>query len=165
MLSSFDEMPINSRIWIYQTDRIFTPAEKAIVEERIGSFMNTWASHGKPLKASFKLFFDRFIIIAVDESYYSASGCSIDSSVEVIRVLEKELDIQLLDRSNIAYKRDGEIALSNIGNLKEDVRTGKIAPETLVFNNTITTLAELEEKWQMPASATWIARYFPAEAN
>lgn len=165
MLSSFDEMPLDSRIWIYQADRIFTPAEKTIVEERIGSFINTWASHGKPLKASFQLFFDRFIIIAVDESYYSASGCSIDSSVEMIRILEKELDIQLLDRSNIAYKRNGEIVLSNIGNLKEDVRTGKIAPETVVFNNTITTLAELEEKWQMPASDTWIATYFPAEAN
>ena len=52
----------------------------------------------KPLKGSFKILDGYFIIIALDESYTSASGCSIDKCMNFIKSLESVYDVDLLDK-------------------------------------------------------------------
>ena len=42
-----------------------------------------------------KLKYNQFIILMADESIASVSGCSIDSSVGVIREIEKHLSIKM----------------------------------------------------------------------
>jgi hypothetical protein len=43
-----------------------------------------WAAHGTSLVSSYQLKYNRFIILAVDQDVQSATGCSIDASVEFI---------------------------------------------------------------------------------
>ena len=93
MYINFNELPDTSRVWVYQSNREFTTAELAKITEKLKSFVNSWKRHGEDLKASFRIAYNQFIILAVDESYNNVSGCSIDASVNSIKQLEAEFGI------------------------------------------------------------------------
>ena len=85
MYTNFNTLPQNSRIWIYQADREFTRVEVDLLQENAIAFIEEWTRHGAALKGSFALKYNRFLILAVDESFANASGCSIDASVRFVK--------------------------------------------------------------------------------
>lgn len=160
MFVEFDQLSPDSKIWIYQSERKINDKEKDILTERLRKFTENWESHGNPLKGSFKLYYDHFIIIGADESYNTASGCSIDKSVEVIREVEKDLNLKLLERGLVAYKNNEAIDIASFTHIKQLVESGKITTETKVFNNSIGRIKELKQNWEIPAFKSWISKYF-----
>jgi|SRR5690554_2028156 len=145
-----------AKVWIYQSTRPFTESETAKLNEQVAGFVEEWAAHGNNLVADHQIFFNRFICLFVDESGYSASGCSIDSSVHFIKSLEKEHNISLLSRTDVAYVgKDGEIKSIDMHMLNEVFKTGEINGETLVFNNLIRTKGEMETEWLIPLANSW----------
>lgn len=160
MLAEFEKMPPDARIWIYQASSPLNKATKEILGEKIVTFLNEWDSHGNSLKASWKIFFDYFLVLAVDEKYNTISGCSIDKSVRYLRSLENELGIGFLEKSSIAVYEKNNISTFELKNLKTLIKEGKIKQESLIFNNLVPTLADLETNWQQPAKKTWLSRYF-----
>lgn len=160
MLVNFHEMPANSRIWIYQANQTFSDEIKSTLSTKLDNFIANWESHGAPLKASWSLFYDLFLIIAVDEDHYAASGCSIDKSVHLIKELEAELGTELLGKNSVAILQESSIATIALKDLKKSVIEGKIKPDSVVFNNLIPTLGELDTNWKLPAEKTWVSRYF-----
>ena len=74
----------NSRVWIYQSDRIFFMQEALEMEPMLQDFVAQWKSHGTPVKGYANLFFGRFIVLMADENATGVSGCSTDSSVRLI---------------------------------------------------------------------------------
>ena len=90
MLVPFQDLPANSRLWIYQSDRKFSEDELLKLQEALNSFLNDWTAHGASLNAGFEIKYDRFIVIGLDQSASAASGCSIDSQVRFIQQIEKE---------------------------------------------------------------------------
>jgi hypothetical protein len=78
MYIPFNQLPPDSKIWIYQADRVFSDTEEKIIAERLKSFCSQWAAHGHPLQTSFKIEHNQFIVLSVDENTAGASGCSID---------------------------------------------------------------------------------------
>jgi uridine kinase len=111
------------------------------------------------MKASAIILNDQFVIIAADESYQSPSGCSIDKSVNWMRALSNALNVDFFDRS-ISYLQEGEVVSIPLSKLKKTIEANIIQPETVVFNHTITTLAQLEKFWMVPAKDSWMSRYF-----
>ena len=104
MFVPFDSLPGTARIWIYQADRKLNEGENHNFKRP--SFVHeSMDAYQQPLKASFAVLHDYFVVLAVDESYTEASGCSIDSSVAVIRQLCAQLDVDLLGRNKIAFYR------------------------------------------------------------
>ncbi len=81
MYVPFEELPEESRVWIYQSDRKFTDEELAEIESGLQQFVEQWAAHGTGLQASFTTRYNRFIILAVNQEAQGATGCSIDASV------------------------------------------------------------------------------------
>jgi hypothetical protein len=59
---------------------------------------------------SYQLKYNRFIILAVDQDVQSATGCSIDASVEFIQSLEQKYKVDLLDKMNVTFKLGEHIA-------------------------------------------------------
>ncbi len=49
---------------------------------------------------------------------FETSGCSIDTSVDFIRSLEKKYKVDLLEKMNIAYKTDNEIKYTSLADFK-----------------------------------------------
>lgn len=160
MFVPFKEMPGNSRVWIYQSDRVLTPSEAKLIEENMQRFLEQWSAHGQGLMCSMKLLHHRFLVVSVDESHHGASGCSIDSSVHFITELGKHLGVDWFNRSKIAFIVDNEVFIENHKDLKQKIADGKINSDTLTFNNLVANIEEFEEKWLIPAGDSWMGRFF-----
>lgn len=160
MLHSFDEMPDSSRMWIYQADRPFTTDEVLLVEQEARNFVNSWAAHGQSLRAAYWIEHNQFILLAVDENYHPASGCSIDDSVRFIRNIEQKTGVELLNRSNVALYKDGKVEIQPLKAIKSSIEKGEIDRETLVFNGFINNLKDFRNSWTQPAEESWMSKYF-----
>jgi len=98
-----EEMDGTSRVWIYQSSRLFTVPEVFQIEENLNEFVGSWNSHGSPVKGYGNLFFGQFIILMADETASGVSGCSTDSSVRLIKEMENIFNVQLFDRQLLAF--------------------------------------------------------------
>lgn len=149
-----------SRVWIYQSDRELYDDEVKQLHEILNKFASEWTAHNHQLKAKAEIRYNRFLILIVDENQAGASGCSIDKSVNFIKRLEQQFDINLLDRFNLAY-REGEKVLSAPRDEFEDLlRSGKINSNTIVYNNLVQNLEQLETKWEVAFKDSWHNQLF-----
>ena len=160
MLIPFEEMPKSSRIWIYQSDRKWTEDETRAVEASGKEFVENWVAHSTPLRASYQIKHNRFIILAVDQEYHPASGCSIDASVRVIQDLEQRFHIDLLDKMNVTFKTGDFIAHKSLLDFKKMAKEKAVNGQTIVFNNLVNTIEEFETHWEVPAAESWHSRFF-----
>ena len=159
MFVDFKDLPDNSRIWIYQSDRSFSDLEVTLISERLYSFKNSWTAHGNLLRASYLIKYNQFIIIAVDEDQNDASGCSIDASVHTIQELEKEMGADLMNKMNISFKDGENINTVSMQQFKEFAKQDKIKVNTLVFNNMVSSKADFESHWEVEAGQSWHAQF------
>ncbi len=160
MYINFSDLPNSSRVWIYQADRLLGKEEVSSIELALTQFTTSWEAHQNALQASFQVLYNRFIILAVDGSYYEPSGCSIDKSTAIIKEIEQAFSIKLLDRLTVAYLADAEVKTLKMKELKQKIESGEFSPEIPIFNNTVLTKGELEQNWQIPAGKSWLSRYF-----
>jgi|TARA_B110000259_G_C13861394_1_gene341018 hypothetical protein len=157
---SFSEMSKDSRIWIYQSNRKFIASELEELNSKIVAFLNSWASHGSEMLCSYQIKYDRFIIIALDETKTSASGCSIDSCVHFIQGLEKTFEVLLLDKMNVAFKQGEYITYKSIQDFKKLVSNKSVSKKTIVYNNLVVDIDDFNLNWEVPASDSWHSRFF-----
>mgnify|MGYP000093392626 FL=1 len=160
MITSFSEMSKDSRIWIYQSNRKFIASELEELNSKIVAVLNTWASHGSEMLCSYQVKYDRFIIIALDETKTSASGCSIDSCVHFIQGLEKTFEVLLLDKMNVAFKQGEYITYKSIQDFKKLVSNKSVSKKTIVYNNLVVDIDDFNLNWEVPASDSWHSRFF-----
>ena len=160
MIMSFSEMSKDSRIWIYQSNRKFIASELEELNSKIVAFLNSWASHGSEMLCSYQIKYERFIIIALDESKTSASGCSIDSCVHFIQGLEKTFEVLLLDKMNVAFKQGEYITYKSIQDFKKLVSNKSVSKKTIVYNNLVVDIDDFNSNWEVPASDSWHSRFF-----
>lgn len=165
MYIPFEEMPGQARVWIYQANRPLSQAEEDYALQTSQVFMSRWAAHGKDLKSSVKIFHHQFLVIAVDETYNQASGCSIDASVALVKELEQKFSnaqhsFSFFDRTKVAFVYDDQVFLESTKSLKERIAEGNIKPDTLTFNNLVNNKDQFEKEWVVPAKDSWLARYF-----
>lgn len=161
---SIAEMPADARVWVYQCNRTLTAEEKSKIASLGNQFITSWNAHGADLDATFDILFDRFLVLSVNEKQASASGCSIDKSVQFMKQLDQEFNLNLFDRMQATYLVDGEINVCHIHKLKNEllahpmVGADNIA-EVTVFNNMIATKAEFDTQWQLPLKNSWHSRF------
>lgn len=149
-----------SRVWVYQSDRKFTSAEENQIIDKLAAFTNQWKAHGNELLAKAEIRYGYFIILTVDETQANVTGCSIDSSVRLIKEIEQEFGVDLFNRFNMAYKVGDEVIVNNKEDFETLINIKQITPETIVFNNMVQTLAELENKWEVPFKNSWHSTVF-----
>ncbi len=159
MLVDFNELPDNARIWIYQANRSFTDTEMDELQASVAEFLKEWTAHGSHLHAGFEIRYKRFIVIGLDQTNASASGCSIDASVHFIQSLEKKYNVELLDRMNVSFKQGEYIAYKPLKDFKKLAKAKSVSPNTIVFNNLVATKKEYQEHWEVPASESWHSRF------
>ena len=159
MFTEYKNLPNNARVWIYQSDREFTSEEIEIVSVKAVDFINQWTRHGDDLKGSFTFKYNQFLVLAVDESFNTVSGCSIDSSVRFIQALEKELQLELMNKMNVTFKDNEHINLVTLADFQRYAKEQKITSETIVFNNMVATKQDFENNWEVPARESWHKRF------
>lgn len=160
MYAPFDQLPDTARIWIYQSARAITPAEHQTISLHLHAFTQQWQAHGAPLRASFQILHNRFIILAVDEAQNSASGCSIDEAFRQLKKLEEKLAVNLINHTTVSFlTEDGNSLTIPVKELQQRFAEGVLHSGSLVFDCSITTKGELTGKWIVPAGNTWLKRY------
>ena len=152
-----EEFDDRSRVWIYQSSRIFGIAEALQIESILEDFIETWNSHGTPVKGYANLLFGQFVVIIADETQAGVSGCSTDSSVRVIREIEKLFNTNMFDRLSLAFIRDGKVQMLPLQQLNYAITNGFITGETIYLNNLVQTKKDLLENWMVPVKNSWLA--------
>lgn len=142
---SLQQLPDHSKVWLYQADRALTSTEKEWLQEVLTKFVAEWAAHGTKLAAAGEVVGDYHVVLAVDETAYGASGCSIDTSVRFIKGLGDELGINFFNRLNMLLEIDGKLQLVPFLQLSN-------YPSAHVFNPMIETLKEWRESWKIPVA-------------
>ncbi len=148
----------NSKVWIYQSNRLFFISEALQMEDMLNNFVARWNSHGAPVKGYANLFFGHFIILMADETATGVSGCSTDSSVHLIKSIEQQFNVQLFERQNLAFLVKDKIQLLPLNQLSYAIENNFINTNTLYFNNTVLTKKELMNSWLIPLKESWLAK-------
>ncbi|MGB5666538.1 MAG: ABC transporter ATPase [Maribacter sp.] len=159
MLVEFNTLPDSSRVWIFQASRSFSVWELQEIEEELDTFIKEWTAHGSDLRAGYEIKYNRFIILALDQTQTAASGCSIDASVHFIQKLEKKYNVELLDKMNVSYKQGEFVAYKPLTDFKKMAKQKAVSKNTIVFNNLVTNKGEYLEHWEVPASESWHGRF------
>jgi hypothetical protein len=148
----------DSKVWIYQSNRLFSIGEALDVENMLGQFAANWKSHGVAVKAAAYLFFGQFIVLIADERATGVSGCSTDGSVRLIKDIGTKYEVDMFDRTTLAFVVEDKLQLLPMTQLQYAIDNGFISSETLYFDNTIATKQELEESWIVPIKDSWLTR-------
>lgn len=160
MIVDFKELPDDSRIWIYQANRSFSETEISEIEDKLKTFLNDWTAHGANLQAGFEIRYRRFIVIGLNQSLNQATGCSIDASVHFIQQLEKDYEVDLMDKMNVSFKQGEFVTYKPLIDFRKLVKNKSVSANTIVFNNLVLNKAEYQEHWEVPASESWHSRFF-----
>lgn len=159
-LNYHDQLPADfaadSRVWIYQASRLFGLGEVLQVEDMLKTFAANWQSHGSPVKGYGNVFFGQFIVLMADERATGVSGCSTDSSVRLIKQIEQMFNVNMFDRTSLAFVVKDKVQLLPLAQLQYAIDNQFISPDTLYFNNIVQTKAELEQKWIVPVKDSWL---------
>ena len=153
MLVEFDEISDDSRVWVYASEKRLTTDLQHYIVDSISNHIKNWKSHQKPLKSAVKILEDYFIIVALDESHETASGCSIDTLQNNIQNIEKEINISLLERLNVYVIKNGEIESIPLFKLKDSVDD-----DTLFYDLTINYKKDIAT-YLKPIKDGWCSNY------
>ena len=99
-------------------------------------------------------------MIGVDETHHAPSGCSIDKSVQVIKSIESQLKVDLMNRLVVYVLADDLVKTFSSNTLSKAIQDGLLNIDSQVFDNTITLFEKYQNEWLKPAQETWLQRYF-----
>lgn len=154
-MEDYTSMPPHSRVWVYQANRELSAQEIDTIDSLADAFLDRWTSHGAIMNARIDIFYNRFIVVFVDERTAPATGCGIDKSVNFMKELEEQYNISLLNRLNVAFRKEDKIyacALTDFGKLLNE---RLVDENTIVFNNLVATKEEFDTRWEIPLKESW----------
>ena len=148
----------DSRVWVYQSSRLFSLNEALTIEELLNDFIAKWLSHGVRVKGAGYLFFGQFVILMADEKATGVSGCSTDSSVRLIKDIEQRFGVNMFDRTTLAFVVKDKVQLLPLSQLQYAFDNRFVDSHTLYFNNLVQTKTELENNWLVPIKDSWLSK-------
>jgi hypothetical protein len=157
-LVPFSALPDTARIWIFGSDKPLVGAVVDTLLAEVDSYLDQWKAHGFPLRAAREWRDDRFLIIGIDPTAEQASGCSIDGLFRSLQQMQKSIGAQLVGGGRVFYRDPSgvtrSVARDEFATLST---TGKIGPETPVFDTSITQLDDWRAGFEKPLNESWAA--------
>jgi len=159
--TTFDTLPPTARLWIFAADRELDEPEADHLLAAVDRFLDDWTAHRQHLTAAREWRHARFLLVGVDESMASASGCSIDALIREITRLEQAMGVTLADSGPVLFRQGTTIERVTREQFLKLAASGVVGPDTSVFDNTLATVNDLRAgRWELPARETWHARAF-----
>ena len=156
-----DYLPSEARVWIFAAGRSLTEPEQVQLLSEVDRFIDQWGAHDTPLTAGRELRYDRFLFVAVDQRKAGPSGCSIDALVRQMKVLERDLGVELVNHTPVLFRQGAAIVRVPREEFAELATAGDVDPETTVFDNSVTSLGDVRAgRWETRAGDSWHARAF-----
>ena len=149
-----------SKVWIYQANRTFTMNEIFEIEPLLENFVDQWKSHGAPVKGFATILYGQFIIMMADESGTTVGGCSTDSSVHIIKQIEKQFGLQMFNRELLAFWIKDKVQTIPYTQVSYAIENSILSNDSLYFNNLVNNKADMESQWLQPLSESWLGKKF-----
>ncbi|TAE67875.1 MAG: hypothetical protein EAY68_05020 [Bacteroidetes bacterium] len=150
----------DSKVWIYQADRLLGIHEVFTADELLQEFVAGWKSHGAPVQGFATIVFGQFIVIMADETATGVSGCSTDSSVHVVKKIEQELKLPFFNRTLLAFLINDKVQTLPLNQVGYALTNGLLHPTTTYFNNLVSTKEQFLTQWMQPIHQSWLAAKF-----
>lgn len=152
----FTALPDASWLRAFHAQRAFTAEELEHVHEKLDDFVAVWTSHEQDVQGSFETRDALFILVAADESEVPLSGCSKDSVVGVVRQLEQDLGVAILEAPPICFRHNGDIVVTGRPEFQQLAERGDVDADTIVFDETIETVGAVRSgRFELPAGDAW----------
>jgi len=149
-----------SKVWIYQSNRLFSMSEIFEIETILEDFTDIWKSHGAKVKGFATILYGQFIVLMADESHTTVGGCSTDSSVHIIKEIEKRFQLQMFNRELLAFWVKNKVETIPLAQVGYAIENGLLTNDSLYFNNLVNNKAEMEAHWLQPLAESWLAKKY-----
>jgi len=157
-MNNWKEIDGNGKVWIYAAKRRMTGEERNFILSSLDNFCADWAAHGEKLKCGFTLIRDQFILIGVDEDKVVASGCSIDTSVGLIREFDFRFELDLFNRLRVYRLKGDDVESWDLQEARTKMENGDLVADDLVANTTARTKSE-SDSFFIPLKDSWFKKY------
>jgi hypothetical protein len=160
MRVDFNTLPDQAKVWLYQCSRPLQKAEITAIRNVAEEFLSDWESHGIPVEGAIDVVKDHFIRIAAFTDEPSMCGRAQDAQVNFVKEIELKLSLVLTDRLELAFDIGNVINIIQMNAIETNISEGTITAETVFFDNLVSSKAEFLNSWSVPASASWLDRFF-----
>ena len=127
----------------------------------VDGFLDQWGPHNVPLITARDLRYGQFLFVAVDQRTAGPSGCSIDTLVRQMKVLQEELGVELVNHAPVLFRRGNAVERVSREDFTDMAVSGAVTLDTTVFNNTLKNVGEIRAgRWEVPAADSWHAQAF-----
>jgi len=157
MINQFNQMPPNAKVWIYASDKIISPSHFAVINQKAIPFIQNWTAHQNHLQAEFAVLYNCFLVFMVNESVHEISGCGIDKLTHLIKEIDAETNLNLLNRMGVQLLENNEVTCLTKSAFLEKLSAQDLG-KSKAFNNQITTKKQFEMEWIIPIENAW---YYP----
>src|SRR6056300_1684660 len=130
----FQSLKGNGRVWIYTAKRPLTIEEAREISATLKQFCSGWAAHGARLLADFEIKYNQVLVLAVDEEFEGASGCSIDKATDVFRQLDQRFNLDLFNRFNLCFIKDDVLQIVKLQDISQAYKAGIINDQSVMLD-------------------------------
>lgn len=157
MTHTFSQFPPHAKIWVYAADRALSFEAVLAIQSQVNAFTQSWTAHEMPMKALGQVLFNQIVVIALDETQHSISGCGIDKSVKLMKDLGEQWQVNFFDRMMVLVKVGDELQTFTKQSLQMAIESGDIDENTLVWNPVVSNLDDFLNKGFVKLSHFWMA--------
>lgn len=149
-----EQLDDHARTWLFGISPALNDEQSQKVLAHVDRFLDEWAAHGALVTSARALLLDSFLAIAVDERS-ETSGCSIDRLFGLLRELERDLGVSILEANRVFVRHaDGSIEALSRADFRD---RGDL--HTIVFDTTAERLADIRSgHWIRKAEEAWPAK-------
>lgn len=152
-----DQLKESERVWFYGFTKQLNHDQLLDLKNLLSAFTEQWKSHGKQVKGKGMLIDDTLIAITVDNGFMEASGCSIDSSVQVIKEITEKYSLDTFDRLKIGVLQSGKIKYLRENQVKVQLKEEGLSLHSLYLDETV-VMGSRKKELLKPIADSWMLK-------
>ena len=134
----FQNLHPQSKIWLYISPVSIDSVTKKNILSLFKDFLDNWKSHGQAVNGQLKFIKDNLLVIGADYFPDGMCGRAVDAQVRFINQINEGFNLDLLNRTNIAFVQQDSIVVHNYNNLDSLIKKGSVNKST-IYCNTFST--------------------------
>ena len=152
MLTNYQNLSDDAKVFLYPSSRKFYPNELKGLEEKIKNFVSNWTD----FPTTYKIEYNRFLLFFIEDNIEMSTEMMDELAIFIMQ-LEKDYEITLLDKVNMCFKQGEYVQYQEMKRFRELVKKKSISKKNIVFNNFINTKFDFENNWETPLSESWLS--------
>lgn len=124
-----------SRIWLYISKEKIDGITQNNISSLFKDFHKDWKSHGQSVNGQLKFIKENLLVVGADYFPNGMCGRAVDAQVRFINKINEEFNLDLLNRTNIAFVKENSIVVYNYNNLDAVIKEGSVKKSTIYCNN------------------------------